>query len=72
MNGLHRICFFNAKVTKAIPCNTPRRPIGLLDVEDPTLSKQSAYCNIIIIIIIITITTIIITIFSFSYHSIWP
>jgi hypothetical protein len=25
------------------PCNRPRRPIGLLNVEDPTFSKQSAH-----------------------------
>jgi hypothetical protein len=31
------------KKTKGYPCNRPWRPIGLRDVEDPTLSRQSAH-----------------------------
>jgi hypothetical protein len=29
--------------SKAFPCNRPWRPIGLWDVKDPTLSRQSAH-----------------------------
>jgi hypothetical protein len=28
---------------KSYPCNGLRRPIGLWDVKDPTLSRQSAH-----------------------------
>jgi hypothetical protein len=30
-------------VSKTIPCNRPWKPIGLWDVKDPTLSRQSAH-----------------------------
>jgi hypothetical protein len=44
---LHRKCLFHCfgkvKKSKAIPRNRPRRPIGLWDVKDLTLSRQSAH-----------------------------
>jgi hypothetical protein len=33
----------NSKKSKALPRKKTRRPIGLSDVKDPTLSRQSAH-----------------------------
>jgi hypothetical protein len=36
--------FLHSPVTSSLyPCNRQWRPIGLWDVEDPTLSRQSAH-----------------------------
>jgi hypothetical protein len=34
---------FRVSKVKSYPCNRPWRPIGLWDVKDPTLSRQSAH-----------------------------
>jgi hypothetical protein len=40
---LRRNTYTNVKKSGSYPRNRPWRPIGLRDVEDPTLSRQSAH-----------------------------
>jgi hypothetical protein len=42
-NNGHALMLYKKKVKKSYPCNRPWRPVGLWDVKNPTLSRQSAH-----------------------------